>query len=87
MAPDPPPVIPALELGGDTLQIVRIDARCQISRRVVKQDKVDQGIDRAGDAVDDKTGGKYAGHVDKGQDAAKDQIDKLQGDGGGGSSI
>ena len=50
-------------------------------------DKVDQGIDRAGDAVDDKTGGKYAGHVDKGQDAAKDQIDKLQGDGGGGSSI
>ena len=50
-------------------------------------DKVDQGIDRAGDAVDDKTGGKYAGHVDKGQEAAKDQMDKLQGDGGGGSSI
>ncbi|BDH55878.1 antitoxin [Tsukamurella sp. PLM1] len=28
-------------------------------------------IDKAGDLVDKKTGGKYASHVDKAQDAAK----------------
>ena len=44
--------------------------------------KVDQGIDKAGDMVDDKTGGKYAEHVDKGQQAAKDGVDQLGGDGG-----
>ena len=40
-------------------------------------DKVDQGIDKAGDVADDKTGGKYTGQVDKAQDAAKDGIDKI----------
>lgn len=44
-------------------------------------DKVDQGVERAGDMVDDKTGGKHAAHVDKAQDAARDHIDKLGGDG------
>lgn len=34
-------------------------------------DKVEQVIDKAGDIVDEKTGGKYAGAVDKVQDAAK----------------
>jgi hypothetical protein len=47
--------------------------------------KVDQGIDKAGDAVDDKTGGKHAAQVDKAQDAAKDGIDKLSGEGGEGA--
>jgi hypothetical protein len=37
-------------------------------------DKVGTGIDKGGDAIDDKTGGKYAEHVDKGQDAAKDAL-------------
>lgn len=37
-------------------------------------DKVDTGIDKAGDAVDQKTGGKYAEHVDKGQDMAKQKL-------------
>jgi MT0933-like antitoxin protein len=48
-------------------------------------DKVDQGIDKAGDVADDKTGGKYTGQVDKGQDAAKDGIDKMTGEGGDGA--
>jgi MT0933-like antitoxin protein len=48
-------------------------------------DKVEQGIDKVGDVVDDKTGGKYAGQVDKAQDAAKDGIDKLTGEGGDGA--
>ncbi|MDT5154090.1 MAG: hypothetical protein QOI01_5823 [Mycobacterium sp.] len=34
-------------------------------------DKVDTAIDKAGDLVDKKTQGKYAGQVDKVQDAAK----------------
>jgi len=34
-------------------------------------DKVDTAIEKAGDIVDKKTQGKYAGAVDKVQDAAK----------------
>ncbi len=34
-------------------------------------DKVDTAIDKAGDLVDKKTQGKYAGQVDKVQEAAK----------------
>ncbi len=39
-------------------------------------DKVDMAIDKAGDLVDKKTQGKYAQHVDKVQDAAKNAVDK-----------
>ena len=39
-------------------------------------DKVDTAIDKAGDIVDSKTQGKYAQHVDKVQDAAKNAVDK-----------
>ena len=31
-------------------------------------EKVDDAIEKAGDLVDDKTGDKYAGQIDKGQD-------------------
>jgi hypothetical protein len=36
------------------------------------KDKIDDAVDAAGDRVDEKTGGKYAEHVDKAQNAAKD---------------
>jgi MT0933-like antitoxin protein len=39
-------------------------------------DKVEQAIDKAGDVIDDKTGGKYKDTVDKVQDAAKNAVDK-----------
>ena len=39
-------------------------------------DKVDMAIDKAGDIVDEKTQGKYAGQVNKVQDAAKKAVDK-----------
>ena len=39
-------------------------------------DKVDMAIDKAGDIVDQKTQGKYAGQVDKVQEAAKNAVDK-----------
>jgi hypothetical protein len=38
-------------------------------------DKVDTAIDKVGDVVDSKTGGKYAQHVDKVQEAAKKAVD------------
>ena len=39
-------------------------------------DKVDMAIDKAGDIVDQKTQGKYAGQIDKVQDAAKKAVNK-----------
>ncbi len=35
---------------------------------------VDKGIDRLGDLIDEKTGGKYADKVDQGQDLAGDKV-------------
>ena len=37
---------------------------------------IKDGISKAGDFVDTKTGGKYTGHVDKIQDGASKLIDK-----------
>ncbi|UYQ61762.1 antitoxin [Streptomyces peucetius] len=42
-------------------------------------DQTNQGIDRAGDSVDDKTQGKHRRHVDTAQDKMRDQY------GGGGT--
>ncbi len=39
-------------------------------------DKVDMAIDKAADIVDQKTQGKYAGQVDKVQEAAKKAVHK-----------
>ena len=36
-------------------------------------DQVDQAIEKAGDVIDDKTGGKFAGQVDKAQDIAQEK--------------
>ena len=38
-------------------------------------DKVEGAIDKAADMVDEKTGGKYADHLDKGAEAAKGFVD------------
>lgn len=45
-----------------------------------QQDKVDDGVEKAGDMVDDKTEGKYAEQVDHGQEMAKDKLGGLTGD-------
>lgn len=37
-------------------------------------DKVGSAIDKAGDQVDRKTGGKYSQHIDKAQDAARKHL-------------
>ena len=36
--------------------------------------QVNAGIDRAGDFVDERTGGKHAEHIDKGQAFAKEKL-------------
>ena len=42
-------------------------------------DKAGVGLDKAGDFVDEKTGGQYADKVDQGQDGLKDALDGLDG--------
>jgi len=37
-------------------------------------DKVNQGIDKGGDAIDERTGGKHAQHTDKVQEKAGDYL-------------
>ncbi|SEP74085.1 antitoxin [Microlunatus flavus] len=37
-------------------------------------DQVDQGIEKAGDAVDQRTGAQHAEQVDKAQDAVRDRL-------------
>jgi hypothetical protein len=39
-------------------------------------DKVDKVVEKAGDMVDEKTGGKYADKVDKAQEQARKTADK-----------
>ena len=39
-------------------------------------DKVDEAVDKTGDMLDEKTGGKYADKVDKAQEQAKKAADR-----------
>ena len=41
-------------------------------------DAVRQGVDKAGDFVDERTGGKFADQVDQGQEFVKNQLDGNQ---------
>lgn len=41
--------------------------------------EIDEGIDKAADIVDDKTGGKYSSQIDAGAEKVKDAIDSLDG--------
>ncbi|MER5863687.1 antitoxin [Kitasatospora sp. NPDC002040] len=38
------------------------------------EDTVRTGVDKAGDAVDEKTGGKYSGQVDSAQQKLNEQL-------------
>ena len=44
-------------------------------------DKVETGVDKAGNTIDDRTGNKYVDKVDQGQDAANEALPNLD-DGG-----
>ena len=43
-------------------------------------DKIDEGMDRAGRAGDEKTGGKYDDQIQKGTDKGKDAMGKYTGE-------
>ena len=42
-------------------------------------DQVGDGVDKAGDFVDERTGGQYADKVDQGQEGLKNALDGLDG--------
>jgi hypothetical protein len=42
-------------------------------------DKIADGIDKAGDVVNEKTGGKHADKIDTATDKARDALDSLDG--------
>jgi len=42
-------------------------------------EKIGDGLDKAGDFVDDKTGGQYSDKIDAGVDKAKEGLDSLDG--------
>ena len=42
-------------------------------------DKVGEGIDKAAELVDGKTGGKFSDQIDKGAEAAKGLVDEGEG--------
>lgn len=37
-------------------------------------DKVEQGLDKVGDIIDQKTGGKYSGQIDKGEEMLRQRL-------------
>jgi len=45
-----------------------------------QEDKVDAGIEKAGDMVDQKTDGKYVEQVDQGQELTKDRLREFTAD-------
>lgn len=46
------------------------------------EEAIKDGITKAGDFIDEKTGGKFAGQVDAVQDAASDFVTKNDGEAG-----
>ncbi|MFD5461933.1 antitoxin [Kitasatospora sp. NPDC127059] len=43
-------------------------------------DVLGQGLEKVGDAIDDRTDGKYSGQIDTGVEKAKDFLRNLDGD-------
>ncbi|MBK7821390.1 MAG: antitoxin [Tessaracoccus sp.] len=41
--------------------------------------EIEEGIEKVGDFIDEKTGGKFADQVDKVQDLANEGLDKITG--------
>jgi hypothetical protein len=56
------------------------DAKAKLNDAVDKHgDKISQGIDKAANLADQKTGGKYSEKIDTGAAKAKDALEKLDG--------
>lgn len=44
------------------------------------EEQVEGGIEKAGDVLDARTGGRYAEHVDQAQDLANEHLDRMNDD-------
>lgn len=44
------------------------------------EDAIQDGIDKAADMADDKTGGKYSDHIETGAEKAKEVVEGLDGE-------
>lgn len=63
---------------GDRLSIGRV--REQVGKAVDQHgDKIAAGMDKAGEAIDRRTGGKHKSKIDGGLSKAKSALDKLDG--------
>lgn len=45
-------------------------------------DRAVEGVEKAGEFIDEKTGGKYRENIDQGVEKAKDALDDTRGDSG-----
>jgi len=55
-------------------------AKKQLTKAVDQHgDKIAEGMDKAADAIDEKTGGKHADKIDKATGKARDALDSLDG--------
>ncbi|MER5438665.1 antitoxin [Streptomyces sp. NPDC002790] len=62
----------------DTLKAKFGPARAKVSDLAQQHgDKIDQGLDKAGKMVDEKTKGKYSDKIRTGTDKAKDAVDRM----------
>lgn len=43
-------------------------------------EKIQDGLDKAADFIDDKTGGRFSDQIDTGQEKASEFLDKIDGD-------
>jgi MT0933-like antitoxin protein len=52
-----------------------------MTRKAVDEhgDKISEGVSKAGDVVDEKTGGKYTDKIKQGQEKVGDSLDSLDG--------
>ena len=51
-----------------------------------KKEPIKDGVDKAADVADDKTGGKHTEKIDDTAETVKDKVDEIAGDEGGGPS-
>ncbi|WP_425828682.1 antitoxin [Streptomyces fractus] len=62
----------------DSLKAKFGPARAKVSDLAQQHgDKIDQGLDKAGKLVDEKTKGKYSDKIQMGTDKAKDAVDRM----------
>jgi hypothetical protein len=71
-----------LDKAKDLAKEATVKARSAVAER---SDKIDGGIDKAAEFVDDKTKRKYSGRIETVQTKAHELVDKIAEDEGGGT--